>query len=336
VVRAAVAALLAVLVTAPVARADQRDTWAEIVDPHGDEIRQILEKTNQAWAQALNYANYDGDPTGELRIKLMDDAFGMLRYARRLAPHNPDVLLALGRVADDGGRAGAAIDALDAYLRESPQPLPEAHQRLGKLHLRLRHYDLAIRHLRQGLAGGGATVATIIYLASALTAAGRGDDATQLLADAVQAQGGQYWNVEVDTLALALAVAYDRDEQLSSAFQTLDHMQSSLNGSYPAQLQQSIGSIQFVPAIDQRYWQALFYESAGFLAEARAEWLNYAAGGADARWKDRALAHVAGIDKLRAAELVARKNGKDGKHGEHAAKPPGAPAPTQGNGWQVP
>src|SRR5207237_953504 len=86
---------------------------------------------------------------------------------------------------------------------------------------------------------------------------------------------------EVTTLALALAVAYDRDEQLSSAFQTLDHMQSALTSSYAAQLQQSIGTLQFVPAIDQRYWQALFYESAGFLAEARAEWLNYAAGSVD-------------------------------------------------------
>jgi tetratricopeptide (TPR) repeat protein len=311
VVRAAAAALLASLLLASPARADEHDTWAEIVDPHGDEIRQILDKAQQAWMQALNYANYDGDPTGEARTKLMDDAYGMLRYARRLSPHNVEVLLLLGKVADDGGRTKAAIEALEAYAREAPQPVAEAHQRLGKLYLRLRKYDLAIRHLRQGLVGGQ-SAATTVYLATALTAVGRGDDATQLLADAVQAQGGQYWNVEVTTLGLALAVAYDRDEQLSSAFQTLDHMQSALNVSYASQLQQSIGSVQFVPAIDQRYWQALFYESNGFLAEARAEWLNYAAGGAEARWKDRALAHVAAIDKLRAAELAARRAGKNG------------------------
>ncbi len=318
-VRAA-AVLLAIAIAAAPARADDRDTWAEIVDPHGDEIRQILDKSQQAWMQALNYANYDGDPTGEARTRLMDDAYGMLRYARKLAPHNTEVLLSMGKIADDGGRAAAAIEALEAYLNEAATPQPEAHQRLGKLYLRLRRYDAAIRHLRQGLAGGQ-SAQTTVYLATALTEVGRADDATQLLADAVQAQNGQYWNVEVTTLGLALAVAYDRDEQLSSAFQTLDHMQSALSGSYNAQLQQSIGSVQFMPAIDQRYWQALFYESAGFFAEARAEWLNYAAGGADARWKDRALAHVAGIDKLRAAELVARKNPK-AAHKEVAPPPP--------------
>jgi hypothetical protein len=323
---AALGLVLAAMIAAP-ARADDRDTWAEILDPHGDEIRVVLDKAQQAQMQALNYANYDGDPTGELRTKLLDDAYGMLRYARRLSPHNADVLFMLGKVADDGGRAQAAIEALEAYLRESTSPQPEAHQRLGRLYLRLHQLDPAIRHLRQGLVGAGQTAVTTVYLANALVAAGRGDDAIQLLADALEDQHGQYWNVEATTLGLALAVAYDRDEQLSSAFQTLDHMQSALTSSYAAQLQQSIASVQFVPAIDQRYWQALFYESAGFLAEARAEWLNYAAGGADARWKDRALAHVAAIDKLRAQDLAARHDaqGKNGKGKKPVAPPPPSP-----------
>ncbi|HTJ46771.1 MAG TPA: hypothetical protein VL463_31930, partial [Kofleriaceae bacterium] len=281
------------------------------------------DKAQQAQMQALNYANYDGDPTGEIRTKLLDDAYGMLRYARKLSPHNGDVLFLLGKVADDSGRATAAIEALEAYVKESATPQPEAHQRLGRLYLRMHQTDPAIRHLRQGLVGAGQTAVTTVYLATALTAAGRGDDATQLLADALDDQHGQYWNVEATILGLALAVAYDREEQLSSAFQTIDHMQSALTSSYAPQLQQSIASIQFVPAIDQRYWQALFYESNGFYAEARAEWLNYAAGGADAKWKDRALAHVAAIDKIRAEELKARKNNKGKKPPEPPPPPPG-------------
>ena len=304
------ALVLAVLLAAAPARADDHDTWADVLDPHGDEVRQILEKAGQAQMQAANFVNYDGgDPTGEVRTKLLDDAFGMLRYARKLSPHNADVLFLLGKVADDGGRAAAAIEALEAYVKDAQTAAPEAHQRLGRLYLRVHKLDPAIRHLRIAMAGGGGA-ATTIYLASALTASGRGDDAIQLLADAVDDQHGQYWNVDATTLGLALAVAYDRDEQLSDAFQTIDHMQSALSSSYPQQLQQSIASIQFVPAIDQHYYQALFYETAGFYAEARAEWLNYAAGGPDAHWKDRALAHVVAIDKLRADDLAARAKGK--------------------------
>ena len=321
--RASVIAV-AILIAAPIARADDRDTWADLLDPHGEEIKQILDKARQAQMQAANFVNYDGgDPTGEIRTKLLDDAYGMLRYARKLSPHNVDVLFLLGKVADDGGRATAAIEALEAYVKDSPAPAPEAHQRLGRLYLRTRKLEPAIRHLRIALAAGASAPSTI-YLATALAANGRGDDSIQLLADALDDQHGQYWNVDATTLGLALAVAYDRDEQLSSAFQTLDHMQSALTSSYAAQLQQSIASIQFVPAIDQRYWQALFYESVGYYAEARAEWLNYAAGGADARWKDRALAHVVALDKLRAEDLSARQKGK-GK----PIEPP--PPPSQGS-----
>jgi hypothetical protein len=317
--RTSVFALAAsLLALAAPARADDRGTWDEIVDPHGDEVRQIVEKANQAEVQALNFANYDGDPTGEMRTRLLDDAYGMLRYARKLAPNNADALFALGKVADDSGRAGAAIEAFEAYLREAPAPVAEAHQRLGRLYLRMHHLDAAIRQLRLGLVGAQ-SAPTTVYLATALTASGRGDDAIQVLADALDDQRSNYFNVDATTLGLALAVAYDRDEELSSAFQILDHMQSALTTSYASQLQQSISTLQFTPAIDQRYWQALFYESNGLYAEARAEWLNYAAGGADARWKDRALAHVAAIDKLRAAELDARAKGK--------SKPPEPPPP---------
>ena len=309
--------VLALALAAP-AYADDRGTWDEIVDPHGEEVRQIIDKANQADQQAANFATYDGDPSGDMRTRLLDDAYGMLRYARRLAPHNENVLLTLGRIADDGGRTSAAIEAFEAYLGEAQTPAPEAHQRLGRLYLRTHQLDAAIRHLRLGLVGAP-NAPTTVYLATALTASGRSEDAIQILADALDDQHNQFFNVDATTLGLALAVAYDRDEQLSSAFQIVDHMQSALSTNYATQLQQSIGTLQFVPAIDQRYWQALFYETAGMYAEARAEWLNYAAGGPDARWKDRALAHVTAIDKLLADQLDARRKGK--------AKPPEPPPP---------
>src|SRR5690349_8774343 len=53
------APILAVLLAAAPARADDHDTWADILDPHGAEIRQIIEKAGQAQMQAANFVNYD-------------------------------------------------------------------------------------------------------------------------------------------------------------------------------------------------------------------------------------------------------------------------------------
>ena len=119
----------------------------------------------------------------------------------------------------------------------------------------------------------------VVYLAQALVAAGRADRATTLLADAVDNLGRHYYGIEASTLVFALAVAYDQDEQLSKAYQTLDRLQNALSSGYAAQLQQSLARLELVPAIERHYWQGLLYESAGFDGEARAEWLDYAAAG---------------------------------------------------------
>jgi len=300
----------AALVLAPGSvRADDHDFWADAVDPHGDEVRMILEKAVRAQKQAESFASYDGDPTGLMRTRLLDDAYGMLRYARRLAPHNPAVLLALGEVADDGGRSLPALDALEAYVREVDVPAAEAHARIGRIQLRLGHLRRAIRELQLALAASPpADGVTSFYLAQALAASGRADRATQVLADAVDDLGSQYYGVEASTLVFALAVSYDQNEQLSKAYRTLDRLQNSLSSGYAAQLQQALGRLEFVPAIERHYWQGLLYETSGFYGEARAEWLNYAAAGPAAPYRDRALAHVAAIDRLRAADLVAHRH----------------------------
>ncbi|MCE9573565.1 MAG: hypothetical protein K8W52_10450 [Deltaproteobacteria bacterium] len=311
-------ALLAVLLAAAPARADDRDYWADLVDPHGDEIRLITDKAAQLQGQASNLALYDSDPTGVQRARLLDDAYGMLRYARRLAPHNATVLLALGRVADDGGRVAAAVEALEAYTRETDAVLPDASLRLGKLYLRLGDPERAVRSLR-GVRADTSGGAGPLYLAAALTAAGRVDDATDALDRLV---GGPNASVsDMPVLWFALAVTYDRDEQLSAAYRVVEQLQSAMGTEYGRQLQQSITAIDFVPALDRRYYQAFLYETAGYLTEARAEWLNYAAGGARAPFRGRALAHVAEIDRMLAEALALRAK----VHAEARAHP--APPP---------
>ena len=111
---------------------------------------------------------------------------------------------------------------------------------------------------------------------------------------------------DMPVLWLALAVSYDREEQLSAAYQVVEQLQSSMSTEYGRQLQQAIATIDFVPALDRRYYQAFLYETAGYLTEARGEWLNYAAGGEHAPFRGRALAHVAEIDRMLAEALALR------------------------------
>jgi hypothetical protein len=85
-------------------------------------------------------------------------------------------------------------------------------------------------------------------------------------------------------------------------------------------VQAAITSMVNVPAYDQHYYWALFYESQGYFSEARTEWLLYAQA-EGAPFRGRALDHVAAIDKLQKERLAeAQKAAK-------AAKKKGAKAP---------
>ena len=88
--------------------------WREVVAPHGDEIQQIVDKARQGLAFLPTCLQQDCDPTGEQRTKLLDDMYGMLRYARKLDPTQTDVLMLLGQVAEESGRASATRSATSA------------------------------------------------------------------------------------------------------------------------------------------------------------------------------------------------------------------------------
>jgi hypothetical protein len=80
----------------------------------------------------------------------------------------------------------------------------------------------------------------------------------------------------------------------------------------------------WVPAYDEHYFLGLFYESLGYLPEARTEWLHYAEA-KDAPFRGRALDHVSAIDelldeKLRAAQKAAREAEAAKKKAERDAK----------------
>jgi tetratricopeptide (TPR) repeat protein len=296
------------------------DFWQELIEPHGEEVQQVLGKINQAFEHVAQLAQYDSDPDGAQRARVLDDARGMARYLRRLSPASAAVLYALGRATDEAGRADEAIEALTAYLALEPDG-NDAAFRLGRIYLRRREHADAIRYLRLAAASSAWNSQAAIYLANALTAVHRDEEALAVLK--TSGERTALWGGDTQVTAFALAVAYDRDEQLSEAFEVLDRLQTALQGEFMKNLQVAIDGLQLVPAVDVHYYRALLYESSGYLDEARASWLVYAAGGDEARFRRRALAHVAAIDRLRDREVAARRTGRRGA----ATIQPARPAP---------
>jgi tetratricopeptide (TPR) repeat protein len=289
------------------ARPVNKDFWQEVVDPRGDEVAAVIAKINQALDVAAQLPTNDSDPDGSQRARLLDEARGMARYLRRIAPANPEVLMTLGKVTDEAGRADEALEALQAYLELEPDN-GDAALRVGRIYLRLHQYDDAVRYLRIANASIGWMNAGV-YLASALTATGRDDEAIRVLESAAGLGNALAWGGMPQLPAFALAVAYDRDEQITEAFGVLDMLQSQLQTGFMSELQRQLDTLQLTPPGEAHYYRALLYESSGYLDEARASWLVYA-GGDNARFRHRALAHVAAIDLLVQRAIAARKPGK--------------------------
>ena len=305
--------------------------WREVVAPHGDEIQMILEKARTAWNYTANCNYSDCDATGEWKAKLLDEAYGMLRYARRLDPNQQDVLMLLGQVAEESGRPAAAIDALTAYigLLDPDTSIPvDVAMRLGKAYLRLGRTEDAIRYFRSGIAQGvsgyGESAAALSYLSTALMNSGRMADAIDLLAPNMTMLLNSYYSPQPMQAMLTLAVAYDRDEQINAAFTVIDSLQNALSTSFPQYAQQAMQAMLWVPAYDEHYFLGLFYESLGYLSEARTEWLHYAEA-KDAPFRGRALDHADAIDdlldeKLKAAQKAAKDAEAAKKKAEKEAK----------------
>lgn len=307
--------------------------WREVVAPHGDEIAMIIGKVGTGWSYATQCNTSDCDVTGENKAKLLDELYGMLRYARRLDPRQTDVLMWLGQVAEESGRSAAAVEAYQAYFAEldpDTNPPVDHYVRFGRAYLRLGRWEDGIRQFRAGMGGGYGQAAAVGYLGNALMNTGRIADAVDTLAPHANVQNP--WDTFALQPVLTLIVAYDRDEQINRAYEMLDALQMQLTSSYLQYVQQAISMMSFVPAYDVHYFQALFYESQGLFLEARTEWLTYAQS-EGAPYRGRALDHVAAIDELRKKELdklaaAARAAAKAAKKkGKKGAQPPPQPAP---------
>ncbi|HEY0251599.1 MAG TPA: hypothetical protein VGC41_08730, partial [Kofleriaceae bacterium] len=95
---------------------DRGNFWRDLAEPHKDEITTILWKARTAMQQGDLTLIADYDPTGQARQKLYGELYGMLRYAKKLAPDNLEVLKLYAQVADTIGKTRQAMDALHAVI----------------------------------------------------------------------------------------------------------------------------------------------------------------------------------------------------------------------------
>jgi len=290
---------------APPEDASQGDFWRDILEPHREVVTAIVAKARTA-IEKLSAAA-DGDEAVEQRVRRVSDAYGMLRYARKLSPDNTEVLSLLGAAADELGKTHQALEVLEACVRQNgpDRTDPEVTGRLGMIYLRLGKLDDAIRWLRyaQGPIAASDHAAAAVYLATALAAHGEMANAIDLLVNALPAPTS-YAPDPVTLVSFALAVHYDRDDQRGAAFDVLDKMQATLQQELGPMTQRALAGMRFAPPEDQYYYRALLYEALDAYAEARAEWALYASV-TDAPWRRRALEHIQAIDQLIAAQRSA-------------------------------
>ena len=287
--------------------------WEWLIDPHGKEIGVILDRARENRRRASNeYPAYDyqgfNDNNRVISERLLADALGMLRYAATLEPDNVAVKREIAYVTDDLGRTDEAHAALTDYLHSelAERVEPGAHWRRGRLFARQREWKSAVVALRGALGGkraqgGPERNQTIRCLANVYMETGRMAEAIEVLENALPSDPNSP-NMD-PLLQFTLALAYDRDEQLTRAHEALDklvnlnrHGSSSLLHLFTQYRYQS-GVMLFAPPADRHYYHALLFEISDRLSEARTEWLAYART-AGAPYARRARAHVAAIDLI--------------------------------------
>ncbi|HEX2685607.1 MAG TPA: hypothetical protein VHN14_03275 [Kofleriaceae bacterium] len=292
------------------------DFWRDVIEPHSEVVTAIVRKARSALGKLRE--DTDLDQAIDQRVQYVSDVYGMLRYAHKLSPENPDVLRLIGTTADELGKTPQALEALESLARilGPDRAGSEVTGRLGMIYLRLGKLDDAIRWLghAQGPLLVGDNAVAAVQLATALAAHGQMSDAIDLLGNALPAHTN-YFADPITLVSFALAVHYDRDEQHGAAFEVLDKMAVTLQQELGPFIQRALLAMRFAPPEDQYYYRALLYEALGNFAEARTEWMLYASV-PDALWQHRAIEHVHEID----AQLRARP-------GVHATQHLG-PSPT--------
>ncbi len=320
------AALCALVLCAAMARAEDRDRqnfWESLIAPNEAEIQLVLDTARALRRQAFNHAYPTPDlgaPNAHVREQMairdsmMREALGMLRYAyRELNPRHPQVLLELGRTADDLQRPREAAAALEAYLNVAPPSQRErgdALIRLGHIYAARGDWDDAVAALRGALATASRDyeLQAALSLGCAYMHLGRLDDAISVLSRGATVQPGRPPQ-HTESIAFALAIAYDRDEQITQAYDLLASLTArdvTLSGVLGQDWGHPLSTIPeplLTPPAERHYFAAMRYEATNKLIEARTEWRAYVRAVERGPYVARASAHVAAIDAMLDADM---------------------------------
>jgi tetratricopeptide (TPR) repeat protein len=268
------------------------DFWSEALHPNSQRVAELVMQL-EAMLRQLD------DPYGatdRTRIEMVREGNRLARQARQLDPDDLDALYFSGAFADAAGRALDAERVLTEYTRRAALEARRADAlvRLGRIALRQGRVDEAVAQLRQASAQFSdrfTMVRSRIALAHALEAQGDIGAAVATLIALTEALplDGDPASVAAH---VALAVIYDRDEQLTAAFDVLLRLRTAMDSEYVRLADDALRAFPPPLAIDLHYYRALVYETWPYLtAEAARAWRAYEVGGAPTGLAARAGEH---------------------------------------------
>jgi Tfp pilus assembly protein PilF len=285
------------------------DFWYEVLHPNAGQVAELVQQL------AMMQRQLD-DPYGATdrgRIELVRAGYRVARFTRTLDPDDADVQYYSGVFADFAGRTLEAERQLTAYVATAPSGAQRADAllHLGRIALRQGRVDDAVTQLRQAATQPSdrfTEVRATIALAHALEANGDVAAATAALnrlIDQVPLDG----DPASVAAHVALAVIYDRDEQITAAFDVLTRLRTTLNTEYIRLCDDALRAFPPPLAMDLHYYRALVYETWVYLtAEALASWRAYERSGAPRGARGRAADHRRALE-LEQARLRPRPGG---------------------------
>jgi TonB family protein len=290
-----VAALLLLTAATPREGAEPKpdsDFWGNIAEPGRKKFLEALRRGRALFETAERVAS------SQLKARTFEDALAAFQEAARASPRNADGPFWIGKTLYQLDRIEETIRAFKRVRQLKPDfaddykvsfTLGIAYSKLNRFEEAVQEYDRAERVLAtRGLGASDAGFGRALLHANAaesLMAIGHLDDAIQRYLDAIALYPSYklaWWG---------LAVAYDRDEQVSKA---IDAVQKAIAGdSNMGALTQK--DVFFVPGGDVHYYFALGHQVRGDAAAAKKAWEQFLAELPKSQWAFRARDHLAAL-----------------------------------------
>lgn len=267
------------------------DFWQNLADPGRKRYEAAMRRGEKALAdlQGSRLKNK------ELRRRILTDALAAFKEAAQASPGNPRGWFYAAKLLNELDRTKEAIAAFKRTRRADSSHsafsvafnLGIGYSKLGTFENAVLEYDRAERVLTSGglkpyqvredrsILNGNA--------AEALMALGRLDESIQRYNEALSL-GGRNRTL----IRWGLAVAYDRDEQISKA----QAMAQSAIAADPKMSSLRSPSVFFIPEGDIHYYFALGHLVQGKSEEAKKEWQLFVKMLPKGQWAPRARAHL--------------------------------------------